>query len=130
MDKWDLKAQIIMEFIALIGVLLFMFILFLGVTGYHTKELNQERLELTAEDMIFLVQRELELAVNSFDGYHRQFYLPAKLDNFDYDILMFDNEVVLTVNNQDFFLPTINVTGNLSKGTNIIEKRGSVIYLN
>ena len=125
-----MKAQIIMEFIMLIGILLFMFILFLGVTGYQAREINKEKVELLGSDTVFMVQRELELAVNSLEGYHREFYLPTKLNNLDYDILVSNNEVILTVNNQDFFLPVVGVTGQPRKETNIINKRESVVYLN
>ena len=82
MDKYNIKAQGGMEFLLLAGILLFIFILIIGIVSHQTTYMGQKRNNMVGEDIVTKVQKEINLAAKVLDGYSRVFYLPKKLGNF------------------------------------------------
>lgn len=130
MDKQHVKAQAAMEFMILVGVLLFIFVIMLGVVSSKTTYIAKKRETMTGEDIVTKVQKEINLAARVLDGYSREFTLPEKIGNKDYNISMAGNEVILSLEGQDFWRVIPSVVGNITKGNNKINKTNGVIYLN
>ncbi len=130
MDQWYLKSQGASEFLILASFLLFMFIIIFGVISSNTSDLSRKRDILMGEDLVTKVQKEANLAAKVVDGYHREFYLPDKVGKKNYTIKIEENEVIVSTDRTDFWRIIPNITGNISKGINRINKTNGTIYLN
>ena len=130
MDKWHLKCQGAMEFLILAGFLLFMFIMIFGVISSNTSDISRKRDILRGEDLVTKVQKEVNLAAKVVDGYYREFQLPQKIGSKNYTIRIVENEVIASTDKNDFWRVIPNMTGNITKGTNRINKTNGKIYLN
>ena len=130
MDKQHLKAQAAMEFMILVGILLFIFVTMLGVVSSKTTYMAEKRETMTGEDIVTKIQKEINLAARVLDGYYREFTLPEKIGNKDYNISIAGNEVILSLGEQDFWRVIPSVVGNITKGNNKINKTNGVIYIN
>ena len=123
-----------MEFMLLSAFLLFIFIFALGLITANSSYTSQKKIDLTAEDIVTKVQKEINLAARVLDGYYREFYIPQKLVNKDYEIYIrrsaTRSEVVLHVDNKDFWSVVPSVEGELNKGSNKVNKTNDIIYLN
>lgn len=129
MDKFYLKSQTAMEFIILAGFLLFFFIAVLGVASSNAYDLNRERAIIIGEDLATKVQKEINLAARVVDGYSREFTLPAKLGQKEYNISIIGNEVIITSGQNDFWRVIPPVIGNITQGRNTINKTNGIIYI-
>ncbi|MBW2983806.1 hypothetical protein KY361_01720 [Candidatus Woesearchaeota archaeon] len=130
MDKFHLKSQAAMEFMILAGVLLFILTIMLVVVANKTTYINQKKEVMLGEDAVTKVQKEINLAARVLDGYSREFTLPQKISNKDYNISIVGNEVILSTEEQDFWRVIPSVVGNITKGNNRINKTNGIIYLN
>ena len=130
MDKQHMKAQAAMEFMILVGVLLLIFAMMMAVVSSKTTYIARKKESMAGEDIVIKVQKEINLAARVLDGYHREFTIPEKIGNKDYDISIIGNEVILSLEGQDFWRVIPSVVGNVTKGNNRINKTNDVIYLN
>ena len=130
MDKWNIKSQSAMEFLILAAFLLFIFVVILGIVSYNSSFINKKKEIIVGEDIVIKVQKEVNLAAKSLDGYSREFYLPRKLGKGDYEIYVIGDEVIVERKNQNFWKEIPTVIGNVTKGTNVIRKVNETIYLN
>ncbi len=92
----------------------------------------EQRTGLQLKEIASDAQSEINLALEASDGYSREFEIPDRVGNSDYDIRIVDEMVY--VNTTDSLhalsLPVPNVTGNLRKGNNTIRKEEGEIVLN
>lgn len=130
MDKLYLKSQTSIEFLTLTGLILFMLVLFLAVISYKVEDINLQKEIIYGEDIIIKIQKEINLASRSLDGYSRNFRLPQKLGSLDYNITIFGNELIVLTKNQAFERRIPAIIGNITKGINKINKTNEIIYLN
>jgi len=127
------KAQTAIELIIVMGFLIFFFIIFTGVIQSKIQEKSEEKKTIIIKDIVKTVQEEIDLAVKSSDGYRREFKLPEKILNDDYDISIFEGIVYAnTTNGKHAIAVNIkNVTGIISNmNINIITKQNGIVYLN
>lgn len=126
------KAQVGIEFIIIIGALLFFISLFLLVIQENMKDKIYQRENTIVKEIALTVQNEINLALQSGDGYFREFTLPQKAGNLDYEINIDSGIVYIkTTNNRHALtIPIANVIGNINVTNNIIEKINGIIYLN
>lgn len=126
------KSQTAIEFMILIGFVLFFFTVFFLAIGGNMSDKLREKKNLDIKDIALTVQDEINLALQSSDGYSRNFTLPEKIGNEDYDIdIVGDMVYVRTVDNKyAIALPVANVTGNIRKNENTIKKENGEIKLN
>jgi hypothetical protein len=126
------KAQTAIELIIVTGFLIFFFIIFIGAVQGKIQEKSDEKKTIIIKDAVKTVQEEIDLAIQSTDGYERQFRLPEKIINNDYEINLFDGIVYLnTTDGKHAITANIkNITGTISKGTNTITKQNGIVYLN
>jgi len=130
MDKRNIKCQVALEFMLLVGFLLFIFVIVLGIVSANTSYMFKKKEIIIGEDIATKVEKEINLAANVLDGYSRKFTLPQKLANKEYTIYIAGNEVIVHTEKQDFWRVIPLVIGNLSNGENTIKKTNGKIYLN
>lgn len=126
------KAQTAVELIIIMGFLIFFFIIFTGIIQGKIQEKSEEKKTIVIKDIVKTVQEEIDLAAKSSNGYKREFKIPEKIINDDYEISVFEGIVYAkTTDGKHATAVNIkNVTGTISKGTNIITKQNGIVYLN
>jgi hypothetical protein len=126
------EGQSAIEFVIIVGALLFFLASFLIGIQYNISDRVKQQRTVVLQDVAFQVQDELNLASKATDGYSRIFRLPTSIAGADYEINVIDNVVfVRTLDGNDAIaLPTINVTGEILIGDNIIRKVDGEILLN
>jgi hypothetical protein len=130
MDKRHVKSQAALEFLILVGIVLFVFTIMIGVVSSRTTDIYKKRGAIIADDIVTKVQKEVNLASRVLDGYSRDFSIPQKIGKENYSISITGNEVVLSTEKEDFWRIIPNVVGNITKGSNTIRKTNGVIYIN
>ena len=126
------KAQTAIELIIVMGFLIFFFIIFIGIVQDKIQEKSDEKKTIIIKDIVKTVQEEIDLATQSTDGYRREFKLPEKILNEEYEISNFEGIVYAKTTNEKFAIAVNikNVTGNILKETNVITKQNGIVYLN
>lgn len=125
------KSQTAIEFVILIGFLLFFFTVFFLTIRENMSEKIKERQNLLVRDIAIIVQDEINLALEASDGYYREFKIPQNINGKDYDIDIVESMVYVNLQDKHAIsLPVANVTGNIAKGSNIIKKENGEIKLN
>jgi len=133
MKKYNkIKAQFAIEFILL---LVFMFIVFLGITTVITSKVldsKEAANQLLVEDLATLAKNEIDLAMSASNGYTRTFTLPVKLEGNAYGITILGNrELVVTYLDKEHILfLQENIIGDLNPGANTIRKEAGIVYVN
>jgi len=126
------KAQSSIEFLILVGAVMFIFITFSLALQTTTLSKIKEKRALEVENLASIVQNEIALASSSLDGYERTFNIPQKIVNLDYTITLDTGIVYIATDDLSIALslPTKEVTGQIQKGDNIIKKEGGEVLLN
>jgi len=126
------KAQSAIEFIILVGAVFFFFIIFLLAVQLNIADKAKENRGLAIQEIALAVQDEINLAVDSSDGYNRVFEIPEKVINLDYEINITAGTVFARTldGKHAISFPVAEVTGDTLKGTNVIRKEDGVVYLN
>lgn len=126
------KAQSSVEFIILVGAVMFFFIGFLiyiesNLAVKEREFINNELMGLASD-----VKKEIELAHVASEGYSRKFSIPEKINGNDYEIQIIENSVYVRTFDGKYALslPVNAVTGNAVKGENLIRKENGRVYLN
>ena len=126
------RAQAAIEFLIVLGaVLFFMSIFILAIQKNHQDKIYLQQ-NIQVKEIALTVQNEINLALESSEGYSRQFNIPEKAGSLDYDIIIDSGIVhIKTTNNKHALtLPIAEVTGNINKTQNKIEKINGIILLN
>src|SRR4030042_444948 len=112
--------QTSLEFVIMLGFVLFFFFIFLFVVQSNMYDKAEQRTGLQLKAIASDAQSEINLALEAGDGYSREFEIPEKVGNRDYDIQIIDEMVYAhtTDSRHALALPVPNVTGNLQKGKN------------
>ena len=126
------KAQGAAEFIILIGFILFFFIAFFIVIQENIGDKTKERQNILLGEVVRMVQDEINLASESSEGYSRDFEVPSKINNQDYEINITGGKVyaVISGGKNAIALPVAEVNGEISKGINSIKKEDGEVRLN
>ena len=130
------QSQSSIEFMILVGFVLFAFTIFLAfiyedISDNIIKSNNRELL-----DVAKIIKEEVDLAYKSSDGYQRVFKIPYKIGNLDYEINITEDLVYIKTENGKYSasipVKRINYSGSsgLIKGDNIIEKINGEIFIN
>ena len=125
-----MKAQVAMEFLALVGVMLLMFIVFLLVITDQSVRISSTKEELIVDDIATSIQKELLTAASVQDGYSRNFTIPFQVQGVNYTIYQSNESFALISKRQSASRKIPPLVGNLMIGSNMISKRNGTIYLN
>lgn len=124
------KAQISAEFFIFLGLA---FLIAIAFEIASLKQLNDFRIQKESEavkDLALKLQKELLTAATVEDGYVRVFELPEELDTINYSLTTQNSTIVVQSKNGFYLVSIPRAIGNVSKGTNTINKTGGVIYIN
>ena len=96
------------------------------------KDGTYQQENILVKEIALIVQNEINLALQSGEGYSREFELPQKAGNLEYEInIDFGVVYVKTINGRHALtIPIADVVGDINITTNTIEKINGVIYLN
>jgi hypothetical protein len=127
------KAEISVEFLVFVGIILVFFVFFFGIIGGKTKEINEVTLFNDAQNIADEIADEINIAAR-FEGYYREFQLPEKLVNgYNYSVVFHKElrlvEVKWNSNSVMSTLVTENITGNISSGYNRLRNENGVIVI-
>ena len=124
-------SQAAIEFIILVSFMLFVILSFFAITSSKVLEAREEGNKNTARDIAEFAYTEIDTARLVNDGYVRGLTVAHAGNGWDYSIGIVDNrEMVVIYLEYEYvkFLPS-NVTGNISKGYNILSKENGVISI-
>ena len=97
-----IRGQSAIEFLILFGFAFFIFVVFLlAVETDISDEIKKER-NLEINEVAIGAQREIYLAIEASDGYIREFEVPGKIANLNYEISIEDGLLYYhSYNNQE-----------------------------
>jgi len=126
------KGQTAIEFLVLMGFLLFFFAGFFLIIQGNLGEKIQENQNLLVQDVAAAIQTEINLAWQSSEGYLRVFKISEKIGNLDYEASITEGDVYVRTTNGKYAtaVSVPPVVGDLVKGENTIRKQGGLVYLN
>lgn len=126
------KAQSSAELVILMGAVMFFFSIFFLIIQENISDKIREKNNLAVKEIASIVQDEIALASESTDGYSRQFKLPEKVENQDYEINITEGMVYVKTQNDKYAtsLPVLAITGAIVKGENEIKKENGEVKLN
>jgi uncharacterized protein (UPF0333 family) len=130
--KFNEKGQGALEFLILIGIVIFFLTIFFVAINQNMGDNQKEKRNLAIEDIAISVQDEINLASKSSDGYSREFKVPYNIEGKDYNITIVDDLVyVKTLDDKEALsLPIMEISGQIIKGNNLIKKENGSVYLN
>ena len=125
-------SQTAIEFMIIIGFLLFAFTVFFLAIQISTADKIKEEQIRSVKEIIMGVQEEINLAFESRDGYYREFKIPINVNGIEYNIQIVENLVYLNTSDgkNAIALPIQNVIGDVLIPDNFIKKEEGIIKLN
>lgn len=125
-------AQSSIEFAVIVAFIMFFFTAFFMVINENIADKTKERQNLGIKQTALVIQDEINLASKSSEGYSREFKIPEKINDKEYEINITERMVYARTsdNKSAIALPVQNVTGDVLKGLNRIRKINGMIYLN
>ena len=125
-----MKSQAAVEFLIVLGFVLFFFVLFFIALNQNMSEKYREEEEIVVKNLALSIQDEINLASGATDGYSRQFKIDETLYGRTYYINIIDERIYIRTEKAAISLPVSNLTGNIKIGINVIKKENGRVYLN
>ena len=113
----------------LVGFMLLVLLVFASYQSEKMSDLENEKEYTLIQDLGYKIEKEFDLASRLQDGYTRTFSLPEKLEGYNYSLQHNSNIVILSTENEEFFVTIPDVVGQLNKGNNTIVKKTNMILL-
>lgn len=127
-----MKAQVSVEFMILILLLSLLFILYTQNSLSLQKENIAIKIDQEAKKLSDKIAFEINTAVKSGSGYQRRFFVEntfAGISEFDISVQNYGVTVSWSQKSVSSQITTKNITGNVSKGWNLVENRAGIIYV-
>ena len=124
------KAQVSAEFFVLLGLAFLVAIAFEFASLSQLYDFTIKKESDAVKDLALKLQKELLVAATVEDGYVRAFTIPDTLDRINYTLTTRNSTITVESAHSLFIVAIPNAVGNVSKGTNTINKIGGVIHLN
>jgi hypothetical protein len=124
------RSQSAVEFIIILGFILFFFVVFFSIIGKNEAQKNKEKENLILQNIALDVKDEINLAAQASEGYFREFKIPLNVLGTDYDIQIIDERVYINTSSFGVSYAVVSVNGLLQKGDNNITKQNGEVYLN
>ena len=125
-----MKAQVAMEFLALVGVMLLIFMTFLLVITDQGIRIAATKEELVVEDIANSIQKEILTAASVQDGYRRNFTIPYQVQGINYTLQQGNQSFIVTSKRKSAARKIPPVVGMIFIGSNMVSKHNGTIYLN
>src|SRR3989338_11520334 len=88
------RGQSGIELIIVVGFFAFSFLIFLLVIHRNTADERFENRNILVQEVALQIQQEINLAMNSANGYSRQFVLPMTISGVSYTVDIVDGDTV------------------------------------
>lgn len=124
------SAQISLEFMYAIVMLLFVTTVIFVVVGNKLSDFKNERDLFLLKDVAATVKNEIDVAHAMAPGYVRNFELAETLEGENYSISLGNGFVTAALSEKEFSLAVQSVNGSVLKGSNIIRKVDGDVILN
>jgi hypothetical protein len=126
------KAQVAIEFLIISGAVLFFATIFLLTIQQNQQSKTYTQQNIQLQEIALTVQNEINLALESTNGYTRNFQIPQKSGNLEYEITIDSTVIYIKTTNEKhaLTLPIPEVIGNINKTQNTIQKINNQIHLN
>ncbi|MBI2452011.1 hypothetical protein HYV50_02950 [Candidatus Pacearchaeota archaeon] len=126
------KSQSAIEFMILIGGVLFFFLTILFVFQQDIADKTIQKRNYAFQKTANDIKNEIDLASKATDGYQRQFFVPERISGMQYEVNITQNLIYIRTLNNEYAAayPVQNITGDIIKGTNLIKKENGVVRLN
>ena len=125
------KAQLFTEFFIFLGLAFLISIAFEIASIDQLNDFRTQQESDAVKDLALKLQKELLIAANVEDGYVRTFEIPNKLDSINYSLTTLNNRTITVKSKNSLYMVAIpRAIGNVTKGTNKINKTNGVIYVN
>ena len=125
------KAQLFTEFFIFLGLAFLVAIAFEIASVDQLNEFRAQQESDAVKDLALKLQREVFIAANVEDGYIRVFEIPDKLERVNYSLTTINNNTITVQSKNSLYIVAIpRAIGNVTKGTNKINKTDGIIYIN
>lgn len=124
------KAQISAEFFILLGLAFLIAIAFEFASLEQLNDFRKQKENEVVKDVALKLQKELLIASVVEDGYVRIFQIPDTVDRINYSLTTLNSTITVQSENSLYIVSIPRAVGNVTKGTNEINKTGGVIYIN
>lgn len=124
------KSQTALEFVITSVFLLTIFLMILLIMNNNVSENIREKQNTELKKVAITIQNEIALCSRASSGYQREFEIPDKIGNLDYNIYLVDGLVYINSTHYSIALPIEKVEGSIFKGNNVIRKINKQIKLN
>jgi len=123
---YTVRGQIAVEFIIMFAFAAIIGLLFLLSAYSLLAGVNEDQRRTAIDEVGYAIQDEIILATTVQDGYHRTFLVPERADRFVYTLASTSTAVTLTSGTIIITYEHPEITGQIEKGRNTIEKDGPV----
>jgi hypothetical protein len=123
------KGQLSIEFIVMMSTAIALVIVFLYVGNDLFFEKTEYSQNVALRDLGYTIQSEIILAAKSEPGYSRNFSIPSTVEHMNFTLKSTNSSFYIMYKNNIFtyFIPEIS--GNVSKGKNIIHTNQTTIII-
>jgi hypothetical protein len=125
-----MKAQIVMEYLVLMGAGMITLMVFLVVIGEQAKDVSDTESKISLKDIAYAVENEIATASAVEDGYSRRFEIPKTVGRNNYSIHISDGMLLLSSSSYQVISSVPPIHGNILKGNNTINKSDGIVCLN
>ena len=119
-----------MEFVTFVALAFMIMVVFAAVVRDRHVTVRREAEYTSVRDVVGMVQAEILIASSVQDGFRRSFEVPDDVEGVVYTIMIQSDFIIAESAHFDHEVAVPPLIGNVTKGTNIIEKRGGLVYLN
>ncbi len=124
------KSQVSSEFFIFVGLAFLVAIAFALASLDQLQQFRIAKESEAVKDLALKIQKEAVIASSVEDGYFRAFELPDMLDNVNYSLSAMNNTLTVLSKNSMYTVSIPSFIGNITKGTNKINKTGGVVHIN
>ncbi len=127
------KAQSSIELVMVVCMVSLIFSVFYTNMLQKNMNLKADRLDQNSRQLSYYIAYELNNVYVQGDGYSRNFTLPQKILDYDYNVSVFDNIVYVFIETNNTYLKKtipINISGNFTGGLNCLFNKKGIIYVN
>ncbi len=125
-----MKAQVAVEFLYVMAFIMIIGGVLIAVVGNEIGDKKDQELLREVRDEARKARQEVFIAADVEDGYQREFEVPQRVNNQEYNLTISDNTLSAFSGVIGVVYSAPTVQGQFQKGTNTIRREGGVIHLN
>lgn len=126
-----MKSQVSVEFLVLMSILILISVALASVLLPLKIASTTKRLDEEARRLCEKVAFEVDAALNFGDGYVRSFFLPERVVGREYEVVVQNHSVWITIDEKAWSCTTVvnNIEGAVRPGWNRINNTGGKVYV-